>query len=358
MGGSNVIRVGLVGCGLIGTQHAWGLYSLRKSGLVDVKVTQAYDIDPERTAKFASDNGVEAAPDMDALLSQVDVVWVCTWTAGHLRAVKAAAERGLPVFCEKPLAPTIAECEQLAVAIRKVPHQIGLILRHVPGYQKIAEMVHSGEYGRPMGAFFRDDQFFPVHGLYDSTWRRDVKAAGGGTLIEHSIHDTDVLAWILGAPKEVSARTTSFAGHPGIEDMAALTLHYDNGCAAQLMSLWHRVTKRTTNRHLEIFLEDAAIWMDGELGPVHLETSEGQQTIEAGLPEMVYGLDMEDVPFDWRLPAAGFAVEGKAFLDVVMSGDRTARGIPDVDEALIAHRIVDAAYRSAASGGVPLPIWP
>ena len=69
---------------------------------------------------------------------------------------------------------------------------------------------------------FRDDQYFPVQGMYGSTWRKDVKHAGGGTLIEHSIHDIDVLQWLLGDPVSVRAHTASHFGNPGIEDTAAV----------------------------------------------------------------------------------------------------------------------------------------
>ncbi len=58
---------------------------------------------------------------MDALLDAVDVAWICTWTAGHLPAVEAAVARGLPVFCEKPLAPTLADCRRIAELLATVP---------------------------------------------------------------------------------------------------------------------------------------------------------------------------------------------------------------------------------------------
>ena len=57
-------------------------------------------------------------------------------------------------------------------------------------------IVASGRHGRPLATTLRDDQYFPIQGQYGSTWRKDVAAAGGGTLIEHSIHDVDVLALV------------------------------------------------------------------------------------------------------------------------------------------------------------------
>ena len=215
------MRIGIVGCGHIGTVHAYALKQLSDAGLVDAHVAAAYDADDARAAKLVKNLGGDAAASLDALVDGVDVVWVCTWTAAHLEAVEAAVARGLPVFCEKPLAPDLAACEQVSATLERVPHQVGLVLRFAPVFAKAAELVNSGRYGRPLTTILRDDQYFPIQGMYGSTWRKDVEAAGGGTLIEHSIHDVDVLRWILGDPLDVSATTACAFGYEGIEDFLA-----------------------------------------------------------------------------------------------------------------------------------------
>ena len=63
-------------------------------------------------------HGGEPAATLDALLDDVDVVWICTWTAAHLEAVEAAVGAGLPVFCEKPLAPDPRDCDAVAARAR------------------------------------------------------------------------------------------------------------------------------------------------------------------------------------------------------------------------------------------------
>ena len=90
-----MIRIGLVGCGHIGTVHAVALQQLADAELVDARLTATFDDDPERAAKVARHHGGEPHATLDALLDEVDVVWVCTWTAAHLAAVEAAADRGL-----------------------------------------------------------------------------------------------------------------------------------------------------------------------------------------------------------------------------------------------------------------------
>lgn len=344
--------IGLVGTGLMGGHHAWALQSLTAAGLIDAQVTVVHDLDSQRAQAFAAEHDLTAVT-LDELVNTVDVVWITTWTAGHLEPARAAAAAGKAVFVEKPLAPTLAECLELADVLRPLPHQVGLILRHAPAYRLLADLVRGGHYGRPMAALFRDDQRFPLDGPYGSTWRADVTKAGGGTLIEHSVHDVDVLIWMLGAPSAVSAHTTAFAGKPGIEDLAQVRLEFEAGHSAALTSVWHRVEGRTTNRRLEVFCEDGVLWMDGEVGPVHVQTSDGISVLEAPFPAILDGLGLGQIPDTWREAAAGLALQAKAFLDGLDAG---TAGWPSVDDALVAHRAVDAAYRSAAGNGAALSL--
>ena len=346
------MKVGIVGCGHIGTVHAYALKQLSDAGLVDARVTAAFDADDTRSARLTRNLGGEPAASLDALLDAVDVVWICTWTAAHVEAVQGCAQRGLPTFCEKPLAPTIAACEAVSAALEQVPHQVGLVLRFAPVFATAAELVSSGRYGRPLTTIMRDDQYFPIQGMYGSTWRKDREAAGGGTLIEHSIHDVDVLRWILGDPETVAANTACAFGYEGIEDLASLTMRYEGGATAQLVSVWHQVLSRGSSRRLEIFCEDAYLWTEDDyLGPLHVETSEGVEVLEGTAPDWASRLDVPEV---FEKAVAHYASQGKHFLDELATRGGDARGFPGAAEALAAHRIVDAAYRSAAAGSVPI----
>jgi UDP-N-acetyl-2-amino-2-deoxyglucuronate dehydrogenase len=350
-----MLRIGLVGCGHIGTVHSYALRQLTDAGLVDAAVTTTYDTDPERAARLAEATNATPAESLDDALDAVDVAWICTWTNGHLPAVEAAVARGLPVFCEKPLAPTIADCHRIAELLVAVPHQVGLVLRHAPVFRNVAEIVQSGRYGKPMALVLRDDQYFPIQGMYGSTWRSDVTKAGGGTLIEHSIHDLDVINWILGPAATVSAQTASIFGHEGIDDSASLRLAYPGGATASLISVWHQVTTRPSTRRLELFCEEAFLWTEDDyLGPLHVETSDGAETIDGDPPPWI---DRLTVPEVLAKPLAQYAEPSKAFLDSLVAAGADAHGFPDVEVALAAHEVVDGAYRSAAAGGetVTLP---
>jgi UDP-N-acetyl-2-amino-2-deoxyglucuronate dehydrogenase len=348
------MRIALIGCGHIGTVHSFALKQLVEVGEIEARVVTTYDTDTSRAEKLAAPHRATAVGGIEEACDGADVAWICTWTAAHLAAVEVAVERRMPVFCEKPLAPTLAECERVAALMRRVPNQVGLVLRHAPVFAKVAEIVASGRFGRPMAVTLRDDQYFPNQGMYGSTWRSDVTTAGGGALIEHSVHDVDVLRWILGDPDRVTARTASHFSHPGIEDAVNAGFAYADGTVATLVSVWHQVMSRPSTRRLEVLLEDAFCWTEDDyLGPLHVETSAGTEVLTGEAPEYAARFHLPEV---LAKSLSAYAEPARAFL-TALAADRTdARGHPDVDIALAAHRLVDSAYRSAAAGGEPIAL--
>ena len=350
------MRIALIGCGHIGTVHSFALKQLADAGEIDARVVTTYDPDPERAEKIAAPHGATAVAGIDEACDGADVAWICTWTSAHLPAVEAAVARRMPVFCEKPLAPTLADCERVATLMETVPNQVGLVLRHAPVFATVAEIVRSGRYGRPMAVTLRDDQYFPNQGMYGSTWRSDVTKAGGGALIEHSVHDVDVLRWILGDPERVTARTGSHFAHPGIEDAANVGFAYPDGTVATLVSVWHQVMTRPSTRRLEVLCEEAFCWTeDDHLGPLHVETSAGSEILMGDVPGYASRFQLPEV---LAKSLAAYAEPAREFLTALAADGADARGHPDVGVALAAHRLVDASYRSAAAGGEPIVLQP
>jgi predicted dehydrogenase len=344
------LRIGFVGCGHIAAVHAASLHELARIGRIDAAITAVFDPDTERAERFASRYGADVHATIDSAMDVVDVVWVCTWTSAHRAAVEAAAARDLPVFCEKPLGTDLDDCDAVAAALATIPHQVGLVLRWAPVFARVAEIVQSRRHGRTLTAILRDDQFFPIQGYYGSQWRGDVARAGGGTLIEHSIHDIDVLRWILGDPVWVSGVVNTAYGHEGIEDLASLTLGFADGSTAQLVSVWHQILTRGSSRRLEVFCDSAYLWTESDyLGPLHIETADGIEVYTADAPEWAGELA---VPEMFQKALAQYAVPNQHFLEALDPAGASAdlAGFPTAADALAAHRIVEAAYRSARSG--------
>ena len=226
-----------------------------------------------------------------------------------------------------------------------VINQVGLVLRHAPSYLWARELITDPKAGRVMNVVFRDDQFIPIQSYYASDWRKDVDRAGAGTLLEHSIHDVDMLHFLIGDITNTSMRSHNFHGHPGIEDSVSATMQFVNGAVGTLSSIWHDNLTRPSQRSVEIFCENRTITMRGHewFGPVEWHDSDGA-TGSLGADELLarteplaYGASNADV----------------AFIHAVATNTPAH---PDVNVALQAHRTVDAMYQSAAQNGTNVSI--
>jgi predicted dehydrogenase len=344
-----MVRIGFVGAGLIAWAHGLGLKAMIEGGVIDASIEAVHDQSARRARSFAEAMAADVVDDTAAVASRCDAVWVCTPTAAHRGAVdeSLAARRG--VFCEKPLAVDLRRATALVEAVHAagVPSQCGLVLRSAPVFRTLRSLVVSGQLGTPMAAVFRDDQYFPIQGTYASKWRADASQAGGGCLIEHSIHDVDILRFCFGNVAAVAARTANVAGHDGIEDLASVSMSFASGLEAQLTSVWHDILTRSSTRRVELFFREGMIWLDDEFrGPLHVQTSAGSEVRICPSPEWVDALPLADDEIGLAIRA--YVEADRAFVDAVRGGTAPE---PSLGEALAAHRIVDAAYRSAGDGG-------
>ena len=339
----------------MGWAHGVGIKALADAGLVEASITAVCDLDGDRAASLAAATGAATAERAAEVAERCDAVWVCTPTAFHGDAVEEAAARERAGVCVKPLATGLAGAEEMGAVLARagVAGQVGLVLRYSPACRALHDLVASGRLGPVMTVVLRDDQYFPVKGLYGSTWRADVALAGGGCLIEHSIHDVDILRLWLGEVSEVSAVTGNFAGHAGVEDLATASMRFTSGATAELVSVWHDVLSRGSNRRVELFCRDGVAWLDDEFrGPVHVQTSDGVEVVACRYPSWVDGLSLGSGD---GLGIAAYVEEDRAFLDAVAAGRPPS---PGFEEAVAAHRIVDAMYRSAQAGAVPVTLHP
>ena len=352
-----MVRIGFVGSGLIAWAHGLGVKAMIEGGILDASIVAVHDERERRAERFAEAMTVGSEPAVAVssageVAARCDALWVCTPTSAHRAAVDAALGAGCAVFCEKPLAPDLMSAAALTEAAAGVPSQCGLVLRSAPVFRALRELIDDGSLGAPMAAVFRDDQFFPIRGHYASQWRADVSQAGGGCLIEHSIHDVDILRFCFGEVGTVSARTANHAGHPGVEDLASVALSFDSGLEAQLTSVWHDIMSRGSTRRVEVFCREGMVSLVNEFrGPLRIQTSDGTEMRPCPSPEWVDALPWADDETGLALKA--YVEADRSFVEAVVRGTPPE---PGLDEALMAHRLVDAAYRSAEQDGAPVGV--
>jgi predicted dehydrogenase len=277
------------------------------------------------------------------VIEAADAVYITTWTSEHPRLVAKVAAAGKAVFCEKPLgvdagvvAGMVDDVEQAGVI-----NQVGLVMRFLGPSRLVRHLIADPRAGAVLAVSFRDDQYLPIQGQYGSTWRADPALCGRGTMLEHSIHDVDVLRWWLGPVSELSARTRTHHGYELIDDVAAVRFDFESGAVATLVSVWHDMLERQSGRHVEVLCERLHVVVEGDLfGPVRWQyTGEPEQSLKGRALEA----HLADLGDDRSNPA-------QAFLEAVRDG-RPAD--PPFREALPAHAVVDAVYRSSEADGAP-----
>ncbi len=224
----------------------------------------------------------------------------------------------------------------------EVINQVGLVLRRSPAMRWVHQRLTSGIDGDVMSIVFRDDQYLPTQGMYASTWRGDRSLAGSGALLEHSIHDLDLLDWWIGPITHVSAMTAHHHEIDGIEDQATVMLRGRESSVATLSSTWHDITTRPSQRRIEIFCRRATLVVEGEwLGPVRWSSDDDSGMLEGSeLVAVVRGDGLTQNP-------------DREFVDAVRAGIPAQ---PTAATALRAHVLADAAYRSAEEGGSAITV--
>jgi len=346
------LGIGLIGAGLIGTLHSGGLKTVRDRNALPVELVCVADVEEDKAGVFKDIFGFgKATADPEELIKDpgVDAVFVCTWTGEHASAVEAAVDEKKHVFCEKPLSFTANEARRLRdqVVDAGLVNQVGLVLRQGPVWNVVRHMVRNDDNGFPMTCVFRDDQCFPIKGAHPSTWRVDPSKAGHGAVIEHSIHDLDLLEWIFGEVCSIRATTATRFGNPEIEDLAKIDMDFESGMTATLVSVWHDVLNRPSNRRMEVFHEKALYLIESEyMGPIERMTGPGLMEVfeTAEVNELFWKVRGIDDPDERELSMMFGGYEDYLFCRSIIENKP---GGPDFNIAVRAHELVDACYLSA-----------
>ena len=349
------LRIGLVGAGLIGATHSTVLREIAAEWPERVQLTAVADPLPEHRRRAVDLYGYrQTFADAEALLARADVnvVFVCTPTKFHADIVRAAAGTGKHLFCEKPLAMSAAEAEAMMLAVRQggVKAQIGLVLRFSSIFHVMRDLLRDPAVGDPVAVIFRDDQCFPIRGVHDTAWRKDRTLTAGGTLIEHGVHDLDLLTWMFGPIRRLRAWEQNRAGHPGVEDYLAAEIELASGVRAQLINVWHDMAQRPSNRRLEVFCHRGFFATEHDMyGDVVVQRADGEQlTMPAAevLQRFETLLGRTDDTFQ-RWYSLPYFLQDLTFVEALLDDRDPA---PGLEIGLQAQRLAEAVYTAARTG--------
>jgi predicted dehydrogenase len=229
-------RVGIIGCGKIAHNHARALAAIDV-----VEISACSDADLDRARSFADQFGIGHAFGTlrELLESGVDIVTVCTPHPSHEAIVVTAAERGVHVLCEKPIAITMAEAGRMIEATERAGVKFGVLFqrRFWPAAQRLRQTVAGGAIGTPVFAstivrLGRNRAYFDA-----DPWRGTWAAEGGGALINQTIHYIDLMQWFVGSPIIEVSGTISTLVHGDyidVEDTAVATVRFANGALGSI----------------------------------------------------------------------------------------------------------------------------
>jgi 1,5-anhydro-D-fructose reductase (1,5-anhydro-D-mannitol-forming) len=278
---TNATGWGLIGASTIASEYMIGAIRAQTGH----EVVAVASSSAQRGREYAQRHGIEASYDsVDALLAdlRVQAVYISTTNELHREQVLAAAKAGKHVLCEKPLALTVEDAVVMARACREV----GVVmatnhhLRNAATHRKIRELILAGAIGRPLFARVFHAVHLPPH---LQGWRLDKPAAGGGVILDITVHDVDTLRFLLGAePVEAVGMSQSASmAKAGLEDGAMSVLRFDNGVLAQLHDAF---TVKFAGTGIEVHGEEGSIVGRGVMtqrpvGEVLLCIAEGERPV-------------------------------------------------------------------------------
>lgn len=233
------MRLGFVGLGWIGAMRLQAVSAV-------AKVTALCEPAPQRLEEVARAHPQAAAfSDFQEMLSAglgLDGVVIATPNSLHAPQTLAALDRGLAVFCQKPLALNAREAWEMVEAARRADRLLGVdySYRYTEGAGELRRAVEAGELGR---VFSLDTVFHNAYGP-DKAWCFDPRLSGGGALMDLGVHLIDLALWLLGDPEVREVHGGAWKGgqplgEGEVDDFASARIELEGGRAVSLAVSWN-----------------------------------------------------------------------------------------------------------------------
>ncbi|MDL2401797.1 Gfo/Idh/MocA family protein [Rhizobium mayense] len=229
---SGGVKWGLIGASTIA--HEWMINAIRATGGDVVSVMSR---DAERGRAYAAENGIaQSVTDIADLVSDpdVDAVYISTTNELHRDQTLAAVKAGKHVLCEKPLALTLEDARLMVQAAKGAGVVMGTNhhLRNAASHRAMREAIAAGRIGKPLSARVFHAVYLPPH---LQGWRLDKPQAGGGVILDITVHDADTLRFVLNDDPVEAIALGQHGGmsKAGLEDAVMGALRFKSGVIAQ-----------------------------------------------------------------------------------------------------------------------------
>lgn len=348
-----LLKVGLVGAGLLGSRRAAVVHEDPSTALIIVADLQGVRA-KEVAAKWGAP-GCRTTCDWQEVVSfpAVDIVIVSTINKFLAPITIAALQNGKHVLCEKPMGRNLAEVEKAVEAAQAAGKvlKIGFNHRFHPAIRKAHELCTAGEIG--LLFFVRCVYGHGGRQGYEREWRCDPDLAGGGELLDQGVHLVDLCRWFVGNFVEAYGFTATYFWESGrflaedlgpwqlsnfrLEDNAFAILRTRSGQVASLHTSW---TQWRNCFSFEVYGRDGFVQVQGLGGSYGLERLVlGKRKPESGIPEEVV----------WEFPGAdgSWQDEWAEFTVTIRHGQQA---LGNKEDGLEAMRLIDAIYRSSRAG--------
>lgn len=329
------VRIGIIGSGRIARTHANAYRHVARGAL-----TACSDVNPEAARKFAGEYDLAVYESAEALLASGDIdgVIIATPNGLHAEQTIAALRAGKHVFCQKPIAMTMAEADTVAAEAARHPDlvlQYGFMLRFTPPLADLRQRLVSGALGTPIvsrAAIFGWEPSAP--------WFYDPKQ-GGGVILDTMVHFADLLVWLFGPVDYVHADGGPYvlqgAKDFGSADNAMVTVKHRSGVISHQYVTW---TAGHGNFSFEVY------GSGGEMS-VDLVRSQVSAAFVKGTSERTAGWEFPDLV--WKY---GYGGEQQHFVDHVLGLDIDPAAAADVGAGRDALALVLAAQQALDSGEI------
>jgi len=222
------VRFGVIGVKGIGQAHITAI-----SKVPEVELKAVSDIVEEIGKPVAEKLGIRYFKDYRDMLDSKDVDAVCVCTPHYLHASMSidALKAGKHVLCEKPMAMSVKECDDMISAAKKSGGRLGVVFqnRFSAVFQEARRIIHSGEIGNLTRSSMEACRFRTQHYYDDSPWRKSWAGSGAGVLINQAVHDLDLYYFLVGKPETVLGVVETKMHDAEVEDMASAVILFEGG---------------------------------------------------------------------------------------------------------------------------------